>query len=101
MSSDATRTKAAIQARRNNTEQMLQRVRDALRQMRRDHIPAQTAMVARWAEVSRTFLYQNEQARKLLADADAGRPAAATPFAAMTPDRAGLGRTARLTPRTP
>jgi hypothetical protein len=80
MSSDATRTKAAIQARRNNTEQMLQRVRDALRQMRRDHIPAQTAMVARRAEVSRTFLYQNEQARKLLADAVAGRPAAATPF---------------------
>ena len=76
MSGDATRTKAAIQARRNNTEQMLQRVRDALRQMRRDHIPAQTAMVARRAEVSRTFLYQNEQARKLLADAD--RPAAAT-----------------------
>jgi hypothetical protein len=69
MSSDATRTKAAIQARRNNTEQMLQRVRDALRQMRRDHIPAQTAMVARRAQVSRTFLYQNEQARKLLADA--------------------------------
>ena len=78
MSSDATRTKAAIQARRNNTEQMLQRVRDALRQMRRDHIPAQTAMVARRAEVSRTFLYQNEQARKLLADAGADRPAAAT-----------------------
>jgi predicted nucleic acid-binding Zn-ribbon protein len=78
MSSDATRTKAAIAARRNNTEQMLQRVRDALRQMRRDHIPAQTAMVARRAEVSRTFLYQNEQARKLLADAD--RPAAATAF---------------------
>jgi hypothetical protein len=76
MSSDATRTKAAIQARRNNTEQMLQRVRDTLRQMRRDHIPAQTAMVARRAEVSRTFLYQNEQARKLLADAD--HPAAAT-----------------------
>ena len=80
MSSDATRTKAAIQARRNNTEQMLQRVRDALRQMRRDDIPAQAAMVARRAEVSRTFLYQNEQARKLLADAVAGRPAAATPF---------------------
>ena len=78
MSGDATRTKAAIQARRNNTEQMLQRVRDALRQMRRDHIPAQTAMVARRAEVSRTFLYQNEQARKLLADAVADRPAAAT-----------------------
>jgi len=76
MSSDATRTKAAIHARQASTEQMLHRVRDALRQMRRDHIPVQTAMVARRAEVSRTFLYQNEQARKLLADAD--RPAAAT-----------------------
>jgi hypothetical protein len=77
MSSNATRTRAAIQTRRNNTEQMLVRVRDALRQMRRDHIPVQTAAVARRAEVSRTFLYQNEQARKLLADAAAGHPAAA------------------------
>jgi hypothetical protein len=76
MSSDATRTKAAIQARQASTEQMLHRVRDTLRQMRRDHIPVQTAAVARRAEVSRTFLYQNDQARKLLADADADRPAA-------------------------
>ncbi len=94
MSGDATRTKAAIQARRNNTEQMLQRVRDALRQMRRDHIPAQTAMVARRAEVSRTFLYQNEQARKLLADADADADAADRPAAATACRRhdAGQGR---------
>jgi hypothetical protein len=77
MSSDPGRTEAAIQARRNSTEQMLHRVRDALRQMRRDHIPVQTAMVARRAEVSRTFLYQNEHARKLLADAAADYPAAA------------------------
>jgi Family of unknown function (DUF6262) len=76
MSSDATRTEAAIQARQASTEQMLHRVRDALRQMRRDRIPVQTAAVARRAEVSRTFLYQNEQARKLLADAVADRPAA-------------------------
>jgi predicted nucleic acid-binding Zn-ribbon protein len=77
MSSDPGRTEAAIQARRNSTEQMLHRVRDTLRQMRRDHIPVQTAMVARRAEVSRTFLYQNEHARKLLADAAADHPAAA------------------------
>jgi hypothetical protein len=77
MSSDPGRTEAAIQARRNSTEQMLHRVRDALRQMRRDRIPVQTAMVARRAEVSRTFLYQNEHARKLLADAAADYPAAA------------------------
>ncbi len=77
MSSDPGRTEAAIQARRNSTEQMLHRVRDTLRQMRRDHIPVQTAVVARRAEVSRTFLYQNEHARKLLADAAADHPAAA------------------------
>lgn len=71
MSSDAARTQAAIQARRNTTEQMLQRVRDALRQMRRDHVAIQTAAVARRADVSRTFLYQNDEARKLLADASA------------------------------
>jgi predicted nucleic acid-binding Zn-ribbon protein len=71
VSSDATRTRAAIQARRSNTEQMLQRVRGALRQMRRDHIAVQTAAVARRADVSRTFLYQNDEARKLLADAAA------------------------------
>jgi Family of unknown function (DUF6262) len=77
MSSDPGRTEAAIQARRNSTEQMLHRVRDTLRQMRRDHIPFQTATVARRAEVSRTFLYQNEHARKLLAAAIADHPAAA------------------------
>ena len=81
MSGDATRTKAAIQARRNNTEQMLQRVRDALRQMRRDHIPAQTAMVARRAEVSRTFLYQNEQPHDLRPGDPRGGAAPAPPGA--------------------
>ena len=77
MNSGPGRTEAAILARRNSTEQMLRRVRDTLRQMRRDHIPVQTAVVARRAEVSRTFLYQNEHARKLLADAAADHPAAA------------------------
>ena len=63
------RTKAAIQARQNNTEQMLQRVRDTLRQMRRDRMEVQLAVVARRADVSRTFLYNNEQAKTLLAEA--------------------------------
>jgi predicted nucleic acid-binding Zn-ribbon protein len=75
MSSDPARTRAAIQARRSNTEQMLQRVRDTLRQMHRDHIPVQTAAVARRADVSRTFLYQNDEARKLLAEAADDSPA--------------------------
>jgi chromosome segregation ATPase len=46
-------------------------------------------MVARRAQVSRTFLYQNEQARKLLAAAVADRPAAAT---ACRSHDAGQGR---------
>jgi len=71
------RTQAAIQARRSNTEQMLQRVRGTLRQMRRDHVAIQTAAVARRADVSRTFLYQNNEARKLLAGAAADGAASA------------------------
>ncbi|TXL84985.1 DUF6262 family protein [Streptomyces sp. IB2014 016-6] len=77
MSSNAARTNAANHARRDNTERMLQRVRDTLRQMRRDRQPIQTAAVARRAEVSRTFLYQNEEAKRLLADAAAETPALA------------------------
>ncbi|USA01101.1 DUF6262 family protein [Streptomyces lydicamycinicus] len=71
MSSGATRTEAAIQARQDNTERMLQRLRATLQQMRRDHSPIKTAVVARRAEVSRTFLYQNEKAKSLLAEATA------------------------------
>lgn len=102
MSGDATRTKAAIQARRNDTEQMLQRVRDALGQMRRDHIPAQTAMVARRGR-GLPYLPLPERASQ---EAFSPTPSPIVqlpqpPAAAMTPDRAGPGRTARLTPRTP
>ena len=97
MSGDATRTKAAIQARRNDTEQMLQRVRDALRQMRRDHIPAQTAMVARRGR-GLPHLPLPERASQ---EAFSPKPSPIVqlpqpPAAAMTPDRAGHGRTARF-----
>ena len=95
MSGDATRTKAAIQARRNNTEQMLQRVRDALRQMRRDHIPAETAharMPGRAPAPSSTRPSKpGSSSPTPLPIVQLPQP----PAAAMTPDRAGPARTAR------
>jgi chromosome segregation ATPase len=70
-------TAAAIEARRAATAQMLQRVGQALRQMRREHALITVAAVARRAGVSRTFLYQNDQARRLIATAAGDRAAAA------------------------
>lgn len=69
MSTESTRTTAAITARQGTTEQMLKRLSDTLRQMRRDGMPIKIAVVARRAEVSRTFLYQNSKTKKLLAEA--------------------------------
>lgn len=66
MSGTAPRTAAAIDARRATTEEMLQRVRQAIRQMGREHAAITTAAVARRAHVSRTFLYQNTHARQLI-----------------------------------
>jgi chromosome segregation ATPase len=72
MSSDPTtspRTASAIQARRNATDAMMDRIAQALQQMRRERAHITVAAVARRASVSRTFLYQNEVARTLLAKA--------------------------------
>ncbi|MEU3627878.1 DUF6262 family protein [Amycolatopsis coloradensis] len=63
------RTAAAIEARRQNTEVMLQRVQDAVSALRRQKRPITYAAVARRAEVSRTFLYENTDARSLVAGA--------------------------------
>jgi chromosome segregation ATPase len=52
---------------------MLHRVDHALRQMRREHARITVAAVARRADVSRTFLYQNQQARALITTAAANR----------------------------
>jgi chromosome segregation ATPase len=60
------RTAAAVRARRTATGEMLQRVTQALRQIRREHAPVTVAAVARRAGVSRTFLYQNAEARALI-----------------------------------
>ncbi|MFH0178788.1 DUF6262 family protein [Streptomyces cacaoi] len=63
------RTDAAVRARRQTTQEMLQRLQTALAAMARDHTPVTVAAVARTARVSRTFLYQNQQARALVEQA--------------------------------
>jgi hypothetical protein len=64
-----TRTAAALDARRGTVEKMLDRIRDVLRQMRRERAKVTVAAVARRADVSRTFLYQNPAARQLVEEA--------------------------------
>jgi GGDEF domain-containing protein len=60
------RTAAAIQARHHVAESMVERVNEALRQIRRERAKVTFAAVARRAAVSRTFLYQNPRARALV-----------------------------------
>lgn len=62
-------TAAATQARRAGIAAMIRRVELALQQMRREQAVASVAAVARRAGVSRTFLYQNAEARALVATA--------------------------------
>ena len=63
------RTAAAIEARRRATGQKLDQVRDAIAWLRRSKTPVTYPAVARRAGVSRTFLYDNTDARALM---DAG-----------------------------
>jgi len=77
------RTAAAIQARRATTDEMVQRVTHVLQQMRRGHAAVTVSAVARRAGVSRTFLYQNTEARELVAASSGDRtPAHPTDIAA-------------------
>jgi hypothetical protein len=70
----ASRTSAALAARRRKTEASLQRVHEAIARLRRDKAEVSIAGVARRADVSRTFLYDNQEARAAVAAAmaDAG-----------------------------
>lgn len=63
------RTAAALAARRRKTETALQRVREAITRLRREKAQVSVAAVARRADVSRTFLYDNPQARAAVATA--------------------------------
>jgi hypothetical protein len=62
-------TTAALAARHASSQAALQRVHQALARMRREKTPVTVAAVARRAEVSRTFLYTNPQARAAIDDA--------------------------------
>jgi hypothetical protein len=63
------RTAAAIEARRRGTQQKLQQVRDAITDLRRRKTAVTYPAVARRAGVSRTFLYENAEARALIGEA--------------------------------
>lgn len=63
------RTAAALAARRHKTETALQRVREAITRLRREKAQVSVAAVARRANVSRTFLYDNAEARAAVANA--------------------------------
>ncbi|WP_282704267.1 DUF6262 family protein [Streptomyces sp. CC219B] len=63
------RTAAALAARRRKTETALERVRQAIARLRREKAQVSVAAVARRADVSRTFLYDNVEARAAVAAA--------------------------------
>jgi chromosome segregation ATPase len=63
------RTSAALAARRRATQDAITRVHDTIARLRRDKTPLSVAAVARRAGVSRTFLYDNPQARTAVATA--------------------------------
>jgi hypothetical protein len=62
-------TEAALAARRRGTEAALGRVRDAIARLRREKTQVSVAAVSRRADVSRTFLYSNPDARAAVAAA--------------------------------
>ena len=57
------RTAAALAARRQRTETALERVHESIARLRREKAQVSVAAVARRADVSRTFLYDNTEAR--------------------------------------
>ena len=65
---DAVRTTAATEARRRASAKALERLEMVLRQDANAAAQLPLAEIARRANVSRTFLYQNAQARSLLSD---------------------------------
>jgi hypothetical protein len=63
------RTAAAHAARRRKTETAIERIRQSIARLRREKAQVSVAAVARRAEVSRTFLYDNVEARAMVAAA--------------------------------
>jgi chromosome segregation ATPase len=65
----AERTNKAIQARRHHADMLLKRVREAITELHKDHARITVSAVVRRSGVSRTFLYQNADARTLVEEA--------------------------------
>lgn len=63
------RTGAALAARHRKTQTALERVHQAIARLRREKAQVSVAAVARRADVSRTFLYDNAEARAAVAAA--------------------------------
>ncbi|MFB8242395.1 DUF6262 family protein [Kitasatospora purpeofusca] len=63
------RTAAALAARRRGTDTALARVHESIARLRREKAQVSVAAVARRANVSRTFLYTNAEARTIVATA--------------------------------
>ena len=74
------RTAAALAARRRTTHDAVTRVHDAIARLRREKVQTSVAAIARRAGVSRTFLYDNPEARTAVATAmaEAGQRRAQT-----------------------
>src|SRR6266566_4524293 len=66
MSTAAAKTEAANQARQRRTEEKLRHVADAIGQLQRRKLPVTYPAIASRAGVSRTFLYDNPDARDLV-----------------------------------
>jgi cell division protein FtsL len=62
-------TAAALAVRRRKTEAAIERVHDAITRLGREKARVSVASVARKADVSRTFLYDNPEARAAIATA--------------------------------
>ena len=65
----APRTAAALAARQRGTDAALVRVQQAVARLRREKTPISVAAVSRRAQVSRTFCYDNPEARAAIATA--------------------------------
>lgn len=65
----STRTAAAILARRQHAASLIRDVQDTLRKLQRDRTSITFRGVSTRAGVSRTFLYENTEARRLVEDA--------------------------------
>ena len=63
------RTAAALEARRQRTQSKVSQIRESIAELKRQKVPVTVAALVRRAGVSRTFLYENPDARALVADA--------------------------------